>query len=60
MQLAQQAGIKVAETRVVKVLKKRVILFRRFDCTATPEGVQHHAAFESGRLRRSSRLFKLS
>lgn len=39
MQLAQSAGINVAETRIVKALNKRVILVRRFDRVVTPEGV---------------------
>jgi serine/threonine-protein kinase HipA len=39
MQLAQKAGINVAETRIVKVLNKRVILVRRFDRVVTPKGV---------------------
>jgi serine/threonine-protein kinase HipA len=39
MQLARKAGVNVAETRIVEVLNKRVILVRRFDRTVTPEGV---------------------
>ncbi|MCL7943411.1 HipA domain-containing protein [Marinobacter sp. ATCH36] len=38
MQLALKAGVNVAETRIVEVLNKRVILVRRFDRTVTPEG----------------------
>jgi len=38
MQLAQKAGINVANTRVVGVLNKRVILVRRFDRVVAPGG----------------------
>ncbi|TGG93894.1 type II toxin-antitoxin system HipA family toxin [Natronospirillum operosum] len=40
MALARLAGIRVAETRIVESLNKRVILVRRFDRTVTPGGVQ--------------------
>ena len=39
MQLARTAGLDVAETRIVEVLNKRVILVRRFDRVVTPDGV---------------------
>lgn len=39
MALAKLAGIKVAETRIVEALNKRVILVRRFDRAVTPEGI---------------------
>jgi serine/threonine-protein kinase HipA len=39
MKLARKAGVNVAETRIVEVLNKRVILVRRFDRTVAPEGV---------------------
>lgn len=39
MALARLAGIKVADTRIVTSLNKRVILVRRFDRTVTPEGL---------------------
>lgn len=39
MQLAQKAGLNVAETRIVEALNKRVMLVRRFDRNVTAEGV---------------------
>ncbi|HET8800015.1 MAG TPA: HipA domain-containing protein [Marinobacter sp.] len=39
MQLARKAELNVAETRIVEVLNKRVILVRRFDRAVTPGGV---------------------
>lgn len=39
MALARLAGIKIADTRIVASLNKRVVLVRRFDRTVTPGGV---------------------